>query len=516
MARLPRRSGILLHPTSLPGPHGSGDLGPAARAFIDALAAAGQAWWQMLPIGPTGAGNSPYSATSAFAGNPLLVSLEDLAAEGLLDAADLAVETPFPEDRVDFAAVIPWRRERLRRAFDRFRRRPGAIDRLEADARSVPWAADAALFYAIRAVHGERSWTDWPAPLRDRDSDALAAFAEEHAEARQFELFCQDVFARQWSALRSRARSHGVRLIGDLPIFVAHDSADVWANRSIFLLDATGAPTEVAGCPPDAFSEAGQLWGNPLYRWDVLADQGYGWWVDRVGRTLDQFDLVRLDHFIGFHRAWHIPAGREDGREGRFRPGPGIALFGAIEAELGGLPFVAEDLGLVTPEVHALRDEAGLPSMRVLQFAFGSGGRGNEHTPWALAPECAVYTGTHDCDTTVGWFRGPLEPGDARSEADLEAERHQARLFLASDGREIHWDLIRLALASVADTAIVPLQDVLGLDRSARMNRPGTVDGNWEWRARAGAFGDGQIARLRGLTETYGRLAAVEGEDAPA
>jgi 4-alpha-glucanotransferase len=502
-----RASGVLLHPTSLPGPHGSGDIGPAARLFVDALAAAGQRWWQMLPVCPPGHGDSPYASSSAFAGSPLLVSLDDLAAEGLLPRGLEA--PPSDPDKVDFGAATEHRMRLLRRAFDTFR---GAAERGAERAHfevfchaSRAWLADYALFAALKRAHGDVAWTSWPADVRDRKKAALDAAREALADEVAFHEFCQWQFAKQWRALREHANALGVGLVGDVPIFVAHDSADVWANPDLFLLDDTGNPTVVAGVPPDYFSVTGQRWGNPLYRWKAHEKQDYRFWVDRLGTAFERFDAIRLDHFIGFVRYWEIPAEEPTAVNGRYQVGPGRALFDAAKKALGALPLIAEDLGVLTPEVEKLRDDLEMPGIRVLEFAFGPDGTSAQFIPHNYPRRCVVYTGTHDNDTVVGWYRSPVGGGEGATPEREEAARHVAREYMATDGRAIHWDMIRLALMSVADIAIVPVQDLLGLGTEARMNLPGAPKGNWAWRLRAEALDRATLARFGHLTRLYGR-----------
>jgi 4-alpha-glucanotransferase len=496
-----RGSGILLHPTSLPGPHGCGDLGPAAHNFVDFLATAGQRWWQMLPVGPTGYGNSPYGALSSFAGNRLLVSPERLAQDGLLRPGELERDARLCRDRADFGLATKVRERLLRRAFTAFLRQPSQqTESFEAFCHeNRRWLEDWALYWAIKQRQGGAPWTSWEEGVRRRRPGALARARRALRDEVRFEQFVQYEFARQFTALREHARARGLGLIGDIPIFVALDSADVWASPEIFRLDTRGMPLEVAGVPPDYFSETGQLWGNPLYRWNVLRRGGYAWWVARLRKAMERFDLVRLDHFIGFYRAWAIPFESSDARRGRWVPGPRADFFECVRRRLGGLPFIAEDLGLVVPQVVSLREKFGLPGMCVLQFAFGDDGGTEEYRPYRHQRRSVVYTGTHDNDTTVGWFKSLAEGGRGRS---------LVLRYLGTDGREIHWDFIRLALASVADTAIFPLQDVLGLGSEARMNRPGVGAGNWEWRFPEGALGSEVVERLGLLTETYGRKTA--------
>ena len=491
-----RAGGILLHPTSLPGRFGIGDLGPAAVAWLEFLAGAGQGLWQVLPLGPTGFGDSPYQSFSAFAGNPLLVSPELLLADGVVEASDLASAPLVPEDRVDFGAVIPWKLGLLGRGFDRFRRGAAAALR-EPFARwsreQDGWLADYALFRALKDAHGGAVWTEWEEELVRRDPAVLAAAHERlHLEV-EAQRFHQFLVARQWNALRARARDARIRILGDLPIFVAHDSADVWAHQELFQLDAGGRCTHVAGVPPDYFSRTGQRWGNPLYRWDVLADSGYGWWLDRLRAVLAQVDVVRIDHFRGFEACWEIPASAPTAETGRWVEGPGAEFFDSLRTALGDLPVIAEDLGVVTPEVVALCDRFLLRGMKVLQFAFSSDAS-NPFLPHHHVRACAVYTGTHDNDTTRGWFATLPEP-----------ERDRVRRYLGRDGRDIAWDLIRTAFASVADTAVVPLQDVLDLGSEARMNLPGRASGNWTWRVRGPALTAAVRDRLRETAELFGR-----------
>ncbi|HEX5503681.1 MAG TPA: 4-alpha-glucanotransferase [Thermomicrobiales bacterium] len=488
-----RASGVLLHPTSLPGPYGVGELGPAAVAFLDFLAAAGQRLWQVLPLGPTAEGDSPYTSPSAFAGNPLLVSVARLRDDGLLDRADLADAPAFPTKVVAYEAVRPYKEGLLRRAHARFR--PDAAFRAFA-AREGAWLDDYALFAALRARHGGAHWWDWEPPLARRKPAALARARRALADELGFQRFVQYRFCADYAALRRAARARGIRLIGDLPIFVARDSADVWAHPDLFLLDADGAPTAVAGVPPDYYSATGQLWGNPLYRWDAMARDGYAWWTARLRAALALYDLVRLDHFRGFEAYWAVPAGAETAANGRWVAGPRDDFFDAARAALGGLPFIAEDLGLITPEVHALRERVGLPGMKVLQFAFSD--PDSPYLPHTFTPDCVVYTGTHDNDTTRGWWAA----------AD-DAERAFARRYLGRDGADIAWDLIRLAFGSVAALAVVPLQDVLDLGSAARMNTPGVPTGNWAWRCPPGALTPALAARLRDLATVYGRAPDV-------
>ena len=504
-----RTSGVLLHPTSLPGPHGNGDLGPHARAFCDFLESAGQRWWQMLPVGPPGYGNSPYSAQSAFAGNPLLVALEPLVARGLLPADDLIAAALLTRDRVSFGAVEAFRLHVLRKAFDAARAIPAEVESLERFRyENRAWLGDFSLFRALKRAHDHVEWTRWEPEYRDRVPAALARARRDLAHDIAFDEFVQRLFAEQWSALRAYCASRGVGLIGDIPIFVAHDSSDVWQHRDLFHLDDSGLPTVIAGVPPDYFSTTGQRWGNPLYRWRRMRRGGYAWWADRLRATLARFDVVRLDHFIGFQRYWEIPANEATAVNGRWMKGPSADFFEAIRRALGDLPLIAEDLGAITPSVKKLRDRFNLPGIKILQFAFGDDPSAPDFLPHGYVHRAVVYTGTHDNDTTVGWFNEAGGGESTRSPAQTEHERRVTLEYLgAKDGTAIHWDMIRMAMLSVADTALFPLQDVLGLGSEGRMNRPGQAGGNWEWRFEEGAITAEMVARFRALTATYGRAA---------
>lgn len=490
-----RGSGVLLHPTSLPGP-GVGSLGESCVRWLDWLAEAGQQFWQILPLVPVDGGGSPYNGLSALAGNPLLLDPVALVRDGLLEPGE-AEEGEVPEGRVDFPAALAWKESVLRRSHAAFRdgRVPGMREEVEAfRRRNAGWVEDYALFRALRERSGGRPWTEWDEGLRDRDPAALARAREELEGEVERHAFGQFLFDRQWGEVREAARSRGVRIIGDVPIFVSHDSADVWAHRDLFSLDARGRPTVVSGVPPDYFSATGQRWGNPLYRWEVMASRGYAWWTERFRRTLEMVDVARVDHFRGFEAYWEVPAEEETALNGRWRPGPGTALFRAVEAELGTLPLIAEDLGLITPEVEALRDELGFPGMRVLHFAFGDD-EGNPHLPANHAANSIAYTGTHDNDTSRGWWK-----------AAGKAERTGLRRLTEAPEAEIHWGMIETVFRSDAAVAIVPLQDVLGLGSEARMNTPGTAEGNWGWRVSAGALTPALAARLREVTASAGRL----------
>ena len=502
-----RRSGILLHPTSLPGPHGSGDLGAAAHRFARWLSEAGQRLWQVLPLGPTGFGDSPYQTLSSRAGNPILVSLEVLAREGWLGDADLAGAPADEPERADLGRAAAWRRERLARAARDFAATAGpqaSADLEDFRAREGDWLHDWSLFAVLKDVHGGRPWTEWPSPLARRVTPALDAARARYAEAIFVEEFAQWCFFRQWDALRGHCRALGIAVMGDLPIYVAHDSVEVWTRPDLFRLDAAGRPTGVAGVPPDYFSATGQRWGNPLYDWDAIARDGWRFWVERVRGTLALVDRVRLDHFRGLEAYWEIPVDAPTAEAGRWVPGPGGELLSALERSIGPLPFVAENLGVITPEVEALRRRFRLPGMAILQFAFGKDPQAPTFRPHAYERDTAAYTGTHDNDTVMGWWEGGVE-GSTRTAADVEEEKAFARAYLATDGREMNWVMIRALLASVADTAIVPLQDVLGLGSEARMNRPATLGGNWRWRFREEALRPEHAGRLLELARLYGR-----------
>ncbi len=497
-----RASGILLHPTSLSGPHGNGDLGPSAHRFLDFLAAAGQSWWQMLPVGPVGPSYSPYQSPSTFAGSLLLISLDDLVRRGWLADADLAGAGDLPAGRVDYPRAAAFRENALRRAFERFSADPSGElrDRFDGFGRAARgWLDDVALFQALKRAHGGVAWWDWEADLRTRKSSALAAARRAQADEIRFRRFVQFCFAEQWTALRAATAERGIGLIGDVPIFVADDSADVWANPDVFHLDDRGRPSVQAGVPPDIFSKTGQLWGNPLYRWDALRKDGYGWWIERLRGAFARFDAVRLDHFIGFHRCWEVPGDAKNAIEGRWVPGGRAPFFQAVRKKLGEIQIIAEDLGIVTPEVTALREASGFPGMRVLQFAFGDDDGARMYLPHRYPKNCVAYTGTHDNDTTAGWYRA------READGGLHHERNRIQRYLGGPPRDVPWDFIRLVWASPADTVLVPLQDVLGLGSDARMNLPGVADGSWGWRFWDGALTDESARRLRELTWLYDR-----------
>ena len=484
-----------MHPTSLPSPFGIGDLGDEARAFIDFLHQAGQTFWQVLPLTPTGYGDSPYQSISAFAGNTLLIDPRPLVADGLLHTNDLSGAF-VDSERVDFAAARSAKNRFLNRAFERFRDQASASITSNFNdfcARASWWLDDYALFRAVKNAQGDREWTAWDRQLANRETQALAQARVDFADEITSQKFFQFLFFRQWQALRNYAGERGVRIIGDLPIFVAHDSADVWAHRELFKLDERGAPMVVAGVPPDYFSETGQLWGNPIYDWAQLRATEFKWWIDRVRWSLELFDTVRIDHFRGFVASWEIPARDPTAQNGEWVATPGRDLFAALKKTLGDLPIIAENLGVITPEVENLREEFGFPGMRVLQFAFG-GDATNDHLTHNHTRDSVVYTGTHDNDTTLGWF------SNLGSE-----EREYALRYLNADEREINDEMIRAAMASVGNLAMVPMQDVLGLGGEARMNLPASEHGNWSWRMKANVLNDEIARRLRDMAQTYGR-----------
>lgn len=494
-----RSSGVLLHPTSLPGPFGAGDLGPAAHEFIEFLSRARQVWWQMLPVGPVGPSGSPYDSPSTFAGNPSLVSLELLARDGLLRADELARAAAPSGRRAELRWAARFRELRLRRAFLRFDGRASPTDLRELEAfrhRNTAWLPDHALYSALARAHRGASWVRWEEPLRRRRPRALERARRELDEELRFHEFVQLMFHRQWRELRRHATDRGVRLLGDVPMFVAHQGSDVWAHQDLYFLERDGRASVVAGVPPDAYSATGQLWGNPLYRWARMEETGFSWWLERLSHTLERFDVVRLDHFIGFHRYWEIPAAARSAARGRFVEVPGRALFERVRQILGALPFVAEDLGIVTDAVQALRERFALPGMRVLQFGFDTD-EPNDYLPHRYLKHSVVYTGTHDNDTTASWLHARGSAGASR--------RHRIERYLGGWSAEPCWDIIRLALASVSNTAIFPLQDLLGLGGSARMNVPGTRTGNWTWRARERELTPALAERMAELCATYER-----------
>jgi 4-alpha-glucanotransferase len=485
-----RASGILLHPTSLPGRYGIGDLGREARRFADWLNAAGQRIWQVLPLGPVGYGESPYQLFSAFAGNPLLISPEILAEKGWIEPLDLAGAPSFPEESVDFERVIHWKSALLRKAFARFRMHSSTADREAFSAFAhghSAWLPSFARFMMLKEANGGRMWTEWDHSIGP-DPTGI-----KYHEFVQFEFF------RQWRALKDFCADRGIRMMGDLPIYVAADSADVWERPDLFDTNA------LSGVPPDYFSATGQLWGNPLYHWDKMKEENYGWWIERMRAALAMFDLVRIDHFRGFEAYWAVPAGQRTAENGQWVKGPGADLFHALEAALGKLPVVAENLGVITPEVEALRNEFGFPGMAILQFAFGKDDQARSFRPHNYVHNLVAYSGTHDNDTVMGWWQS--EGGDStRSAQDIAEEKAHARQYLSTNGAGINWTLIRALMASVAETVLFPAQDVLGLGSEARMNTPAIAGGNWRWRMKPDALTPELAARLHEMSQVYERL----------
>lgn len=467
-----RLCGILLHPTSLPGPYGIGTLGTQARAFVDFLHDAGQSIWQVLPLGPTGYGDSPYACLSTFAGNPLLIDLDDLVADGMLEPHELQ-HAPGSTGRTDYGAVVTHKLPLLREAAARFMTRASTERKRQFEEfceQNRWWLEDFALFAAIKKAQGDRPISEWDSDVKARSAETIRRARAKLAVDLHAVRVEQFFFFHQWHELRAHARSKGVAILGDVPLFVAYDSADVWAHPELFKLDEDLSPRVVAGVPPDCFSATGQLWGNPVYDWRKHAESGYQWWLDRLKLALSLADVVRLDHFRGFEAAWEVPVGNPTAEIGEWVEGPGDAFFDAVRKQFGGLPLVAEDLGLITEEVYALRDRHALPGMHVLQFGFSLGGE-RIYAPHSCRPNSVAYTGTHDNDTTVGWFR-TLSP----------EERDLVTAYLDTDGSEIHWTMIRAAYGTVAHTAIVPIQDVLGLASEARMNLPGSMGSSWSFR----------------------------------
>lgn len=507
-----RASGILLHPTSFPGPHGIGDLGENAFKFIDFLVEAGQSLWQVLPLGPTGYGDSPYASFSSFAGNPLLISLDALVEQGDLSPADLSGTPDLPIDFIDYGWVIYWKIPLLEKAARNFLAGANAQRKADFDTfcrEQGGWLDDFALFMAVKEDFDQQAreddvfgamWSNyWDKDIALRRPAAVKKWREKKADSIAVKKVLQFYFFEQWLALKKYANKNGIRIIGDIPIYVAPDSADVWANSHLFHLDEHGEPTVVAGVPPDYFSETGQLWGNPLYDWDKMQANGFKWWISRIKATLQLVDIIRIDHFRGFAAYWQVPAGNKTAIKGRWVKAPGRELFEAVERSLGHLPILAEDLGVITPDVEELRDHFGFPGMRILQFAFDSKEAGGLNASNAFLPHnhsynSVVYPGTHDNDTTRGWY----------SERTTE-EKDLIRRYLARPDHDIVWDFIRMAMASVARYALVQMQDVLNLGSDARMNTPSVLGGNWSWRYRPEALSDWAVGRLRELVELYAR-----------
>lgn len=494
-----RSNGVLLHPTSLPGRFGIGDLGDWAFRFVDFLVETDQSLWQMLPLSPTGYGDSPYQSLSTFAGNPLLISMERLVQAGWLTPLDLSGAPDFPRHRVDYGWVIPFRMQLLNRAFTRFRAAASSAQKVSFETwcdENRFWLDDFALFVALKESYGLRPWVEWSKGEALREPAAISAAQQKHADKIEEQKFRQWVFHQQWFELKRYANGKSIKLIGDIPIFVAHDSSDVWAARDLFYLNALGQPTFIAGVPPDYFSETGQRWGNPLYRWDRMEADNFAWWVQRLRSVLSMVDIVRIDHFRGFEAYWEIPASEPTAVKGRWVPAPGQTLFETILATLGDLPIIAEDLGVITPGVEALRDGFNLPGMKVLQFAWGDQSGINVFLPHNFTTACIVYTGTHDNNTTVGWWNG--------GEATQAIKEHVGR-YAGHYVTEINWEMIRLAMGSVARMCVIPMQDLLGLGAEARMNTPGIEGGNWQWRMTEDQFNWLPRERLREMTHFYAR-----------
>ncbi len=513
--KFPRASGILLHPTSLPGDFGIGDLGPEAYSFVNFLADAGQTYWQILPLGPTGYGDSPYQCFSAFAGNPLLISPEKLVEDDFLTAAQIAERPAFPSNKVDFGGVYKWKSKLLPLAYKGFQNSTntglrGDLDQFRHE--NEWWLDDYAAFKAIKSSQDQRPWYEWPVLLKLREPGALAAIREQLFEEILAEKFYQFLFFRQWGLLKEYANKHGVKIIGDIPIFVALDSADVWCNQEKFKLSSDGSPSVVAGVPPDFFSQTGQLWGNPIYDWERMRADGFKWWVARVEFTLRTVDVVRVDHFRGFAAAWEVPGGDKTAENGNWVDVPGKELFQALREHLGRLPFIAEDLGVITPDVEELRDMYNFPGMKILQYAF-SGDAKNHDLPHNYTSNSVTYTGTHDNDTTVGWWLSKTGAGSTRGADEISHEHEFCMKYLNTDGSEIHWDLIRAVWASVADTAITPIQDLIGIGNEGRMNLPASSSGNWFWRLDREALTPEITERLRELTKVYGRSNEESGHE---
>lgn len=498
-----RHAGILLHPTCLPSRQGIGSLGAGARQFVDLVADCGLGWWQVCPLGPTGYGDSPYQCFSAFAGNPYLIDLEALVSAGLLEEEEMVPLRRQAADRVEYGFLWEHFFPALEAAWARAKAAPGLLknfgDMEKFRAAHVEWLEDFALFTALKKHFGGQPWQEWPVAAREHWRAKETVWPETVRDAAEAVVFQQFLFFSQWNSLRAHARKRGIRIVGDAPIFVALDSADVWANQQFFLLEKNGTPRCVAGVPPDYFSPTGQLWGNPLYDWKALAKDGYRWWLRRLRADLSLCDAVRIDHFRGFCDYWEIPAGAKDAREGKWRNGPGLDFFRTVREQLGDIALIAEDLGDLSPAVHALRRATGLPGMAVLQFAFG-GGADNLYLPHNHRRDCVVYPGTHDNNTTRGWYA-----------AATEEERDAFRWYLGSDGRAPEWDFLRAAFASPAALAVVPFQDVLGLAAAARFNTPGTTGKNWQWRCDFAALEHARAflaPNVRRLAEVTGRSAS--------
>jgi 4-alpha-glucanotransferase len=506
--KLPRSSGVLLHPTCLPGGHGIGDFGPEAYRFLDFLQAAGQKLWQVLPLNPTGYGDSPFQCFSASAGNPLLISLDYLAEQGTLSRNDLRRSPAFAVEAVDYSATSCFKLPLLQKAATNFFANASAENRRGFDEFvrvNASWLEDYALFMAVKDVYNQVAWTEWPLDIAARKSDAVKRERTRLASAINAQKFFQYEFFQQWQKLRAYGRKRNIRIIGDVPMYVAHDSADVWANPQFFLLDERGSPLKIAGVPPDYFSATGQCWGNPIYNWPLLKQTGFQWWVERLRSAFRLYDFIRIDHFRGFEGYWEVPANETTAVNGRWIRGPGAELFAVLRRELGDLPIIAENLGVITPEVEGLRREFGLPGMAILQFAFGNDPQAPTFKPHNYVRNLVAYTGTHDNDTVVGWWMSSGAGDSTRTAEDVVKEHAYAHAYLGFKEDPIHWVLIRGIMASVANTAIVPMQDILGLGSEARMNLPGMASGYWRWRMKPGVASEEIAARLKELAILFDR-----------
>jgi 4-alpha-glucanotransferase len=491
-----RMSGILLHPTSLPGPDGIGDVGPEAYNWVDFLVQSGCKIWQLLPLGPTGYGDSPYQCFSAFAGNPYLVNPVLLIDDGLLTLDDLSDRPDFPDNHVDFGPVINWKIALLDRAYENFKMaKPSDISKQfnEFKQSEIEWLMDFSLFMAIKEINNGASWVEWDLKFRKREPATIEHFKKEHHDLIDSQMFRQFLFFKQWTALKNYANEQGIKIIGDIPIFISFDSSDAWSNPDLFYFDQNLKPTVVAGVPPDYFSATGQLWGNPLYRWDVHKRDNYSWWLKRIKATLKLFDYIRLDHFRGFVNYWEVPAGNTTAEIGRWLPGPGAHFFEVVQKELGKLPIIAEDLGEISQNVFDLRDKFELPGMKICQFAF-TGDPDDPFLPHNYPKNCVAYSGTHDNDTALGWYQSAPEK-----------EKDFYRRYLARSGENVSWDLIRAVWSSVANMAIAPLQDFLSLGSEARMNFPGKASGNWSWRVLPDQISTDLSGRIQEINYLYSR-----------
>ena len=499
-----RGSGILLHLTSLPSPFGIGDMGSWAYRFVDFLAETRQRFWQILPLNPTDPAhyNSPYHSISAFASNPLLISPEILVQDGLLGKADLECSPDFPMERVDYRDVIAHRKRLLKNAYERFKRKGNDHEYRKFCDENASWLNDYALFMALRSRLGGRAWGEWPLDIRDRHAQTMQSVEREVHDLVEMTKVFQYLFSKQWHSLKTYCNQKGIRVIGDIPIYVNYDSADLWAHPELFKLDNEKRPYVVGGVPPDYFSETGQLWGNPIYRWDVLREKGYDWWVQRIDRNLKLFDFVRIDHFRGFVAYWEVPATEKTAVNGKWIEAPVMDFLNHVTKRFSHLPIIAEDLGVITPDVRQVIDHFGFPGMKLLLFAFGEDSPTSPYIPHNLVRNCVAYTGTHDNNTVKGWFERELTPEDKKRLFDYLGRHVPVE--------ELHWELIRLIMMSAANTAIFPMQDILGLGEEARMNQPATLDGNWEWRLLPDILTPGLARKLREMTETYGRASRTD------